>query len=232
MPNNSNDMILKRQKITAFLTFDRILKDPDFSIMKKYGKSNEFAPYINSEKIKTLSDKALSMELLTRNIENPLEYFKIKDFNTEKNYKSLYDNYDEIYLNAPELRMFKSLRSYLSSGYLSSIYIWNYTDDKRQRFELYQEFGNNQILKYITGSFMKAVEYAKPTLIYDWSAKRIFELADTENWDQSFLFIAEYLFNFEVSESGLYRLKYHLGDRKNVIAFPPYMQESLSEIKG
>jgi hypothetical protein len=93
-------------------------------------------------------------------------------------------------------------------------------------------YGNNPIVKYITGPFDKCVEKIHPTLLYDWNCDRVFDIVETERFDGTQFFVSDYGFNLEPDDYGGRRLKNKLYQRKNVVAFPVYNQNHLSNIKG
>ena len=231
MPNNSN-RILEMRQISAFIVFDRIIKDPDFAILRFASLQDEFREYIDVDRILTLSKESLAEELVEREEENPFVRYKIKDFNMQKNYDWIYKNIKYLYSYSPNLRMAHSIVSYLTSGLMKNVYIWNPVEDERQRFSLFKLYDKSSILEYLAGDYNEALDYAKPTLVYDWNVKRVFDTVETENWDGTYFFVSNHRFNFELNENNWPVLKYGLRDRKNVTFFPVYQNEALSIHKG
>ena len=177
-----------------------------------------------------LSPEALAPILLKRDTVNPLEWLASNPFEYEKNYKYLHERFKSLYRDSAEMAMCDSVRHLDTSYCIEKIFVWNPTYDKRQHVDLYDMFGKDSRVQYITGPYKKAILEAEPCVIYDWSLDRIKELNEFEEFNEIFFGISNYRFNFDDNEKLF--LKYSYYKRKNVAYFEALKYTKNSFLKG
>jgi len=212
---------LKSNFMKVFFVYDRVIKDPDAFILKKISKSysNKFKEYIDTDLFNTMTLDTLMITLMERNIENPLEWASIKEFDYEKNYSFLRKQFPNMYRDSKPLHMCGIIKGMIYDYSIGDIYVWNPEDDVRQRFDLSSQFGKIKKLKYITGDYEKCVKETKPNILYDWDVDRIYKLDEFSEMNHTFFGIADYGFNFEDDKEDPYKLRHELYKHKNVAFF-------------
>ena len=223
--------LISCKTINILVVFDRILKDPDECIMKMIvGKyKNKFEKFVDMETLMSV-DKNMYLPLLySREEENILKWMAIKEFDYEKNYAILYNGLKMLYANSSELKMVKIVKDFITSFYVKNIYVYNETDDVRQRYELVQMFGDKTV-KYVNGPLDKVIKKLGIHIVYDWDARRVALLNEYDEFDDVIFGVAEYKFNFEKDNPNL--LKYNLTYRENVAHFNTLELEKESFLKG
>lgn len=217
--------------INILLVFDRILKDPDLTIMKIISSQyrNKFEGFVDMESLMSVDKKMYLPLLYSRSEINILKWMAIKEFDYEKNYNVMYNGLKMLYANSDELKMVRVVKDFLQSFYVDNIYVYNEKDDVRQRYELVQMFGDKTV-KYVNGPIDKAIKQLQVHLVYDWDAHRVASLNEYDEFDSVFFAIAGYRFNFEQDKPEI--LKYNLVDRKNVCHFNTMELTEESFLKG
>ena len=222
---------LSLKKADLLFVFDRVLKDPDpfiiMTIVNKY--PHKFAKFIDIDLFDTLTMDALSPYIVMRQIENPLEWAAIKEFDYEKNYRYLHDRFKNMYRDSKPLHMVNAVKRFINGYCINNIYIWNEKDDERQRYDICSMFPKTDKIKYVTGDYANTLKKLKPNIVYDWSAKRISEVNEYEEFNNIFFGLSNYRFNFEEDGS---TLKYNLNGRANVAFFKVMDINENSLLKG
>ena len=90
-------------------------------------------------------------------------------------------------------------------------------------------FPKTDKIKYVTGDYVNTLKKLKPNIVYDWSAKRISEVNEYEEFNNIFFGLSNYRFNFEEDGS---TLKYNLNGRSNVAFFKVMDITENSLLKG
>lgn len=227
------------KKINMLITYDRIIKDPDLFILQVITSKyyDKFKDYIDMDSLLSLDPNALELLLYNRPQVNILEWVSIKEFDYDKNYKFLYNAFKTMYAESKELKIVKNIKNFLMSYYIDRIFVYNEKDDIRQRYDLSLIFGDSRI-EYIVGPMYDILKKFKIHMVYDWNAKRVSDLVDTEEFNHIFFAIASYGFNFEEIEEKdknkiyLPKLKYDLYDRDNVAFFKTMEFTNKSFLKG
>lgn len=210
---------IELRKANVLFEYDHVLKDPDAFILKTVAihYPKKFAEYINIPKINTMTYDTLSSELVLRREEDVLKWASLKPFDFQKNYEYLYKKFKNMYRDSRELSMYGSVRTFSHAYCIGSVYIWNRTDDIRQRLDLVNAVGKSEVIKYVTGPLDKVIRQLKPSMVYHHSAKVVADLNEYEDFPNTYFAVANYQYNFE-DESTFY-LKYDLPKRKNITIF-------------
>ena len=236
MQNN----FLHCKKLNILVTFDRILKDPDIFILQNISNKyyEQFKEYSDMESIMSLSTDTLEQQIYSRSTLNVLKWAATKEFDYEKNYNFLYNAFKEMYIFSKELKMVETLKLFLNSYCIERMLIYNEKDDIRQRYDLSLMFGDSNI-EYIVGPMDEILKKIKIHIVYDWDARRIADLIDTGEFEDTFFGIAGYGFNFEDTDDEkkkdifyVPKLKYNLYERENVAYFRTMQFTKKSFFKG
>jgi hypothetical protein len=229
--NLQNTNRVPLQQANILFSFDHVIKEPDSYILRKISTvyQKKFEKYIDWKYIVSLDDKSLLNSLVNREDPNVLKWISTQEFDYEKNYNFLLNAWKDMYMNSPDLLGKLYIRNYLKSYCIDNLYIWNETDDIRQRYELTSSFGKSKI-QYVTGPLHKVLDEIKVNIVYDYSAKRIAELLEDYPHGEILFGIASYGFNFE--KEGLMKLKYGLNTINNVTTFQIVEPDNVSEFKG
>ncbi len=222
---------LEMQPIRTMFVYDRVLKDPDAFLMKKLASeyTDQFKEYIDTNQLNTLSLEYLTAALIDRDVKNPLEWLAKKPFDYEGNYKFLKDQFKNMYYASIPLYGWTILDRFTRSFASGDIFIWNETDDVRQKYDIVSNFDNPGI-KYITGDYFECINQIHPNLIYDWDADRVHMLLKDELHEDIFVGVANYEFNF--SKEDRVMLKHNLSYRKNIAYYTLYHSGESATFKG
>lgn len=212
---------IKQQKCNVFIVYDRVLKDPDTFILRQleFHYRSKFEEYLDFSKLDDISDKYIQAALIMRREENPFTLIAKKKFDMDLNYTYLHKKFKNMYRDSAKLAAWHYLDRFVHNYCVGKIYVWNPEPDERQMYDLATNTNRNTKIEYITGNYRNAIQQTNPGLIYDWSAKRIAELVDDEEYNHVRIGISNYFFNFvgeDIQPDGVCYLKYDLSYRENI----------------
>lgn len=219
MPFGTNQLSLQNGKV--LFVYDHVLKDPDAFILSLIAKHypTKFKEYVDIVGIRTLDQIALQKQLILRTTEDPLEWVSLKPFDFKANYEYLYKKSKNMYRDSIPLSMYEIVNRFAHSYCINHVYIWNQVEDIRQRYDLLQMLGKNANVEYVTGNYKKVLKKLKPDVVYDYSAKRVAEVNEYEEFNHIFFGVANYQYNFDPPTTLIPLLKYKLSYRKNISDF-------------
>lgn len=148
------------QKEVLFITYEDIIKTSKFLILKKLQTDeyrDNYKDYIDYSKIDNLSDEQLMGTIFGATDINILKYLATDSFDCDLTYLDLYLNDDNIIKNSKLLSFGQSVHILLKQKFISNIYIYTKNYDENICKDIFELYGNNNII-YTHGDFNTVIE--------------------------------------------------------------------------
>lgn len=210
-------------KSSMFVTFDRIIKDPDFFILDEIIRNIDlYGEYFDLENLKLIPPDVRYGMIISRREKNLFEWLLKKDCDYQTSYDLMYQNEKTLYIESPFLNMANTLLELSKSYLIEEIYIWNEVFDKRQSFEISSMYSSllQKNITYVTGEYNSVINaLPKLRIIFDYDIDRLQPLLESR--DDIIFGLANYGFNY-ILEEDHYVLKHNGVQYKNLGTFEVY----------
>ena len=206
------------KKSDVFVVFDKVIKDPDFFIIKHVMKNyDKYIPYLHLEQFVGYPDEIIYRMVISRTEKDLFKWLMKKEFNYQESYNYIYNKYKNMYNICTLLNIGKSIYNLSSSYLIDNIYVWNEKYDKRQSLELASLYVSDtpKNIVYCEGPYFEVLNNLPNVhTIFDWDVDRVTEVIESR---ADIIFgIPRYGFNYEYREDDSLILKNELDKYKNV----------------
>jgi hypothetical protein len=136
-----------------FISYDGIIKCAEPFILKqilKFYRKN-FEKFINLSLIDKLDDLNLLTFCVKRQNKNIFESLALKHFDYNKSYMTMYNKFEDMYLQSDLLAIGRAITFLLSQKFTEKIYIYSKNYDKRIHADIQLNYKDMNKVNYVTG---------------------------------------------------------------------------------